>query len=437
MKRAWVKLFVYLNITVAIILASGNANASPFYFGAGHQEAKFRIVSHTYFGKAAGKPTTEMIQKDVAKKAKYIMGFMRYNKIQDAASFYPKYKLNVTSIELEGSQYKVNYELEAKGLFKPGLPYYTIAIPISHGSIYEKSLRKCEYGENVSSSSYWYHWMPLAEGCPLQENVDYVKIHVRLYYISNTTSSYPEYDRLLQNGELKISMLFGLADYDEKNWNPLDLKDSGAKDYRTQRDLLINRYKMSVRSWDENEIRKIYNPKAGTKLPFVEEFTKETPNGRIKIKMFFGNTGLYADSKAFHYFLADSLANDAVVIYRGHSGIGKNLSLSDIENSLGRKIKMSDKYQILFLGSCAPYAYYTDMFFSKKKSSSDPEGTKNLEIITYGDEAYFGADDSDRLMEALGQYMYYQSKTSYQKIITEKARFYLGVSGDEDNPTTP
>ena len=108
--------------------------------------------------------------------------------------------------------------------------------------------------------------------------------------------------------------------------------------------------------------------------------------------------------------------------------------MSRIESLRGLKLPLAKDYQILFLGSCVPYAYYTDMFFQKKAHSNDPAGTKNLDILAYGNESVFANVDDIRLTEAILKYMEKDKRTSYQDIITNDALYFLSVNGDEDNP---
>jgi hypothetical protein len=430
------KLVAAIAILAALVASSlANAQETPDYYGSQNQEANFSVQSYTYFGKSLGIPSEERIANDVKTKVKYLLGYMRRNP-QSPSSVYPKYKVSTLKIEDTGSQYRVWYQVSGKGVFAPGQTTYNFLLPISHSTIFEKSQDRCTVldGEKVDASTFWYHWDPYLSGCPLQENVDFVKYTTTLNYIANTKTSYPEYDRLFINGSLTVMSFFGLAEYEETNWNPMNSNDISARDYIHQRDTLINMYKMSSRVWADSETRQYFN---GTNLPYIEEFTKKTPKGLVVFRLFFGNTGLEHDSKAFHAFLKISLASSQVMIYNGHSGIGKNLNLTSIETNRGYKLPLNQNYQIYFLGSCVPYAYYTDMFFQRKVSAADAKGTKNLDIITFGDESIFGNHYDDRLVAALFDYADNNRKQTYQQIIGTTTGYYLGVNGDEDNPTAP
>ncbi len=431
------KLIAAVAILAALVASSlAQAQETPDYYGSQNQEANFSVQSYTYFGKSLGTPSEERIANDVKTKVKYLLGYMRRNP-QSPSSVYPKYKVSTLKIEDTGSQYRVWYQVSGKGVFAPGQTNYTFLLPISHSTIFSKAQNRCTVidGDDVDDSTFWYHWDPYLSGCPLQENVDFIKYTTTLNYIANTKSSYPEYDRLFTTGSMNAWSFFGVAEYEETNWNPNTSNDISADDYNHQREILINTYKMSARVWSDSEIRQYFN---GSNLPYIEEFSKNTPHGTVTFRLFFGNTGLnHGDSKAFHAFLKIALSNSQVMIYNGHSGIGKNLNLSSIESARGYKLPLNQNYQIYFLGSCVPYAYYTDMFFQRKISAADTKGTKNLDIITFGDESIFGNHYDDRLIAALMDYADNGRKQNYQKIIGTDTGYYLGVNGDEDNPTAP
>jgi hypothetical protein len=291
------------------------------YYGSKNQEASFSLQSYTFFGKSNGVPSQMTIENDVKTKVKYIFGYMRRS--ATPAGINPKYKITTLKIETTDTKYKVYYQISGKGVFTSGLNSYTFLIPISHSTIYERSQGLCSIadGDKIDASIFWYHWFPAVPGCPLVENVDYIKYSSVLTPLANTTSTYPEYNRLFSTGSLNISMFFGITNYADTNWNPNTSQSTVAKNYAHQRNRLVNIYKMQSRVWSENEVRQYYNPPVGKPIPYIEEFTKITPKGPVNFRFFFGNTGLAHDSKAFHIFLKSALATSQVVMYDGHSGI--------------------------------------------------------------------------------------------------------------------
>jgi hypothetical protein len=238
------------------------------------------------------------------------------------------------------------------------------------------------------------------------------------------------------DGKLNATVFFG-ADHNNSDWNPLSggHKDPGAMSYRRLRGYLTKNLGYQTRQLTTEEVAVMYNPKDKSKIPFGEEISKTTPRGIIRYKLLYLETQYIEDqSEAFHYILKNTLKNESVVFYEGHSGIGRNLNLDRIENRHGFKFSFNPNYQLMFIGSCMPYAYYIDMLFKRKSTDLDPKGTKNLDLFAYGKESYFASPEDHNILLALDTYMTIGGKMSYQQIITENPKHYFGVLGDEDNP---
>ncbi|MBC7458671.1 MAG: hypothetical protein H7235_10350, partial [Bdellovibrionaceae bacterium] len=185
----------------------------------------------------------------------------------------------------------------------------------------------------------------------------------------------------------------------------------------------------------EADISKVYSPTNSKNLPHGLILTKETYRGQIRIRLLYLETHLgNANSKAFHYFWRDSLKNESVILYNGHSGIGRNLNLGYIEQEQGFKIHMSKDYQIIFFGSCMPYGYYTQMYFDRKATAEDPKGTKNLDLLVYGKEMYSSNREGYQVIRTLTNEMLYSFNFSYKDMVGHNPKNYFGVIGDEDNP---
>ena len=434
MKNVFIGLSILFNSILVVALPMDSMKE---FFGARSQEAQFSFETQFFIPTSKGTPTDKLVKSEFKPYVKYMLGQMRRT-VNNAAAIYPKYEVTLNKFEKANESYnRVYVQLTGKGVFNLGLKEYTFLIPFFVGDIHKKAKDLCNAEESVDDSIFWYHWAPQKEGCPLVAQTDYAVVTAPITYLPSTQKTYPEYDRLFRQGPqggLRMTVFFGMEKYEETDWNPTtNEKDWGAISYRQQKEALL---KMGFESvvQTEAEVRKVYNPEKGKPIPFIETFTKNTAKGLLTIRLFLGNTGVNHDSKAFHLYLKDSLLNDSVMIYNGHSGIGKNLDLSRIESLRGIKLPLAKDYQILFLGSCVPYAYYTDMFFQKKASTNDPAGTKNLDILAYGNESVFANVDDIRLTEALLKYMEKDKRTSYQDIITNDALYFLSVNGDEDNP---
>jgi hypothetical protein len=410
-----------------------NNTDMSYFYSPEVKEAEFTIRSHTFFGKTKGVPSEDMIKNDIAGKMRYMMGKMRRSGPSPSA-MYPKYTtrtLNINSVS--ETEYRVDYEVTARGVFKPETSSYDFFIPIMVGALYNKSNGRCTQAipELVGASNFWYLWDPTLSSCPLQRNVDYIKYTAQLNFLPSTNLTYPEYDRLVRNNNILITVIHGLADYHLPQMSPYKSEDLAAQMYLRQRNDLINKG-FSSRIWSENEIRQFYNP-TQARLPFVEDYILHTNRGSVTVRMFFGNTNLEFDSAGYHAFLKSTLTQSGIFIYNGHSGLGRNMNLSLIEAQRGYKYNLSPHYQIYFFGSCLPYSYFPDLFFKRKAHALDPQGTKNLDIFSFGNEALVDNSDAYYLVNAATEYMKNGARKSYQQIL-KGTKFYLSILGDEDNP---
>lgn len=227
-----------------------------------------------------------------------------------------------------------------------------------------------------------------------------------------------------------------MDDPESTSHDPRMSRDENADTYR---DLRTNLLRMGYQSslWTHAQIAELIDSRA-RRLPFVEEFVKRTPRATLVIRAFFGPTGINEDSRAFHYFFKDAIENASVMIYDGHSGLGGHLDLPSIEDENGFRVRPNpNRYQIYFFNSCSSYSYYNSMFFGRKRSTRDPRGTRNLDILTNGLATYFNVthDTNVALISAIDAWANGKARVSYQEFARQiDSDNLFGVNGDEDNP---
>lgn len=324
---------------------------------------------------------------------------------------------------------------------------YPIVLPINPGTIYAAgAVRRgsnvdypCTDDHYTSEGDFWYFWNPKKPGCPLRENRDYVRIDAKVKKRANSRVTYPEYANLVDDAnEIRVSLLIGM-DEPTKGRNPLTSQDTNAKNYRDVADSLEKKG-FARRRWTKDEISRVVGD-TGEKAPFVEEFTKTAAKATLKLRLFFGPSGIDEESSAFHHFFKDALENASVMIYDGHSGLGGHLDLASIEQTEGFRITPPrNKYQIYFFNSCSSYSYYNTMFFGRKATERDPRGTKQLDILTNGLATYFYVTHNTNmeLINAIDAWAADKGSVSYQAIAKKiDSGNLFGVNGDEDNPTRP
>lgn len=436
-KKPDIKLVVIYFLSLLLFLltfqqASAYDKSLLEYYGADHTEAEINITGYVV-SEQNSPPTKAQVDPLIRLQMRYALGLMR-SREHRAAALYPKWTFSILETKKTAAGYTVKYNLKTKGVFATGTTGYTFTIPYNPKKIFIQSQNKC-MNKTAQAENFWYHWEPLIIGCPLKENTDYFNYTTVITPLANTSVTYPEYNKLLDASKtIKITMFFGFEHYGFQNWTPDGGEDWGIKGYKKQTDFL-KRLGFSELIWNQQQISALYKTKDRF-TPYVTEFNLAGQTANIRIRLILADTGFNYNSTAFHTIFKEAVAKESVIIYNGHSGIGHNLDLSAIEKHRGIKLTFNPNYQILFLGSCVPYSYYTDMFFSRKKTSADPRGSLNLDILSYGKESVFANNEDQALTRALVKYAQQGEKQSYQFIIKSSPNYFFGVNGDEDNPTS-
>lgn len=431
MKYLSIKLLSVLMFSFTIHTANAVPdNSNLEYFGSDHNEAEFSIEGQLRIH-LAGQPSKDQLDTVIRAQMRYMLGIMR-SREKTAAALYPKWTFTtLETTKISEGIWSAKYLLKSKGVFASGAREYTFTIPYRPLEIFKKSEGKCMEKESLDSN-FWYHWEPLRAGCPLQEGIDYFTYTAALTPLANTTETYPEYAKLVDNNKsIKVTMFFGFENYDFPKWTPDGGQDWGIIGYNRQRDFLKS-LGFTETVWTQDQVEKIYKARDGFS-PYVIEMNLNGENANLRYRLILSDTGFNHNSTGFHAFLKEALANESVVIYNGHSGIGQNLDLAGIEKLRGTKLTLNPNYQIIFLGSCVPYAYFTETFFNKKKTAADPKGTLNLDILSYGKESVFANEEDHSLTRAIVKWAQRGKKASYQEIIRASPNYYFGVNGDEDN----
>lgn len=413
-------------------------NEKKLYVGSNSTEAKL-----TFFGvveyNSTKTPSEKTMRNAIESQVEHTIGPM--SSAQYTAV--PKGDHTITDVKVlakKGTTFEIGYTYNGTVVLENGpKATYDVILAKNPAKIYEASfvgdVSPCTDEHYQSEGDFWYFWSPYNEGCKLKKDVDFTVVKAKVTRFENTKLSYPEYHNLPdENGNINIHVLFGM-DENTKGRNPLNSGDINADNYRQFRDYLLEKG-YTAKKWTAAEINKIAKTKDGAN-PFVETIQK----GNIIYRFFFGPSAIDEDSLAFHWFYKDALENSSVMIYGGHSGLGGHLDLDSIEQNLGEEIKFNKKkYQILFFDSCTSYKYYNQMYFERKATAKDPNGTKKLDIFTNGLSTYFHVmPDSNKAIavafeKALGYAQSGNGFVSYQSLAKQiDSDNLFGVNGDEDN----
>lgn len=322
---------------------------------------------------------------------------------------------------------------------------YEILLPFDPEKIFRaggarRGKNPCTDETYNEEDTFWYFWHPARAHCKLQEGIDYARIQGQIERLPNTTSTYPEYDRLVRGTGAKrkivVSIFVGMDDPAKKVVDPMTSRDENAHGFRRMRRTLLEMGFVNDQRWSRRRL----NEYLGVKLRgpfFVEEFGKDTPKGRLIARLYFGPTGLTEESRIFHRLYRDALLRSSVVVYDGHSGFGDSLYLDKIEEKEGVDIRLGPGYQIYYFNSCSSYFYYPSEYFARKVSKTDPKGTRNLDVLANGlMSANFAEHDANLgLVRAISDWAEGKRIVSYQTLMQEiDDKNFSGVLGDEDNP---
>lgn len=431
-------------ITTCVFALMANSYARTperkLYVGANSTEATLEFNGAIQYKFNTANPMEKTIRKAIESQLEHIVGPMS----SAVNSAVPKGDHVVTDIKVldqKGTIMNISYHYKGTAVIANGAKNsYDIIMPINPATIYKTSMvgkhNPCTDEHYQSEGDFWYFWNPYQSGCKLVQDKDYFIIKASLVRFANTKLSYPEYQNLPdENGNITIHILFGMDDVNNER-NPLQSTDINSYNFKRFHSYLLKKgYKATA--WNDAEIKAIAKTQNDGQLPFVENLQK----GKIIYRLFFGPTGIDENSQAFHWFFKDAIETASIMLYGGHSGLGGHLDLDSIEDDLGVKIKFNTKrYQIFFFDSCTSYRYYNNMYFDRKKTSKDPNGTKKLDIFTNGLATTFDSMQTSNaaLATALEMSLDYAANgtnfVSYQTLAKQiDSDNLFGINGDEDN----
>lgn len=412
------------------------------FYGADNQSAQMLYSSYIEVALPVGITTNDAVLRDPVKSEMQEIIVSQIQHTFGAFTEHPGFKKNpgiikakgipvITSAEVNTAlgTVKVNYTYEDTVVFKQrimknGPTKINFVLPKDPTTIYSKGFRKngtvnkCTDEHYNSEGDFWYFWNPKMTGCPIKSE-DLVKITAGILPIANTALTYPYYDKILgDNGNGKKFKIVYLVGIDE-NFKKGDL---GRETFNEAIDLMKqNGYKLAP------------NGAARKKL-----LTYSTPDVDVELEISLVNP----DSVAFVEAAAAGLEASDIFIYDGHSGLGGYLNIDRFKTELGRDIKLPvDKNQIFYFNGCSTFSYYNHDYFELKKTSQDPEGRTNLDLLTTSIGATFdiGARHDVELITGitLGKRPSWQTILDNIYRVDRSQSALTHVNGDEDNPKTP
>lgn len=410
------------------------------------------------------KPSVAEAREQVEEQVQHMFGPMERSSVMAAPKEDHKITVKAAGIEkIEEGRWRIQYDYEGTIVLENGpRTRYQFVLPVDPDKIYEAAMvgskNPCTDEHYQSEGDFWYFWSPAGWGkdefpkCRLRSNEngrveegeDYELVNARVERLAKDRTTYPEYDRLAVKNVIDVHLFYGM-DEAKGVVDPYKSRDINADVYRGVAKGL-KAMGFEIRKWSRDEIDSVVPPASAEGAVFVEEAVKEFNGGlKMRVRLFFGHTGIDEESTGFHYFFRDALKNSAVMVYNGHSGLGGHLDLQAIADLHGFRIQPNrNRYQIYFFNSCTSYTYYNTTYFNRKrkkgKKGVDPAGTKNLDIMANGlATAFEGMVEVDLAMiGAIDKFATRKTWTSFQRIARDVDTDNLfTVNGDEDNPTSP
>lgn len=340
------------------------------------------------------------------------------------------YKI-VSQKNIESGRVQINYHFsgkvnfESKSFGRKSKISVPIRLPFALDKVYQLGIvrgkNKCTDSHYNSEGDFFYFWDPDQRGCPLKnDKVNVVRVNATLKKLPNTKRTYPEYHKLYQKKNLDISVFVGYIDkptaFDDGTimFNELSeyLEEEGFS-------ISVSKEAFSVNRRKGQSHYRVFEKKKRNYLGFEQN---------IRVKLLLADTDISAKDRTFQTYYLDSLLNDDIIAYDGHSGLGANIGADYLED-----FKLSGSYQILFLNGCSSYPYFNSSYFERKRG-----GTKNLEIITSGQSTLTSTSFSN-MIAFLDTFL--KGKTNSYQTILDKIElsngdietYLMGVNGDEDN----
>lgn len=248
--------------------------------------------------------------------------------------------------------------------------YFNVPLPTNPFKAYRKECTDSHYdtfGDN------WYFYDPFRQGCkslsqaPLAKNV---VIQVKKSKSRNIQRS-AELPLLRgDNGNGDLFSIYLIHGFSEDKKDP---EDDGRLNYEIAHEYLLEKG-FTVEKLKKNTPYPLNLYKKSVTLSSGETI-------RIEVKSLLVETGIESSSKVFADFFKQAVAKADVIIYEGHSGLGGNLNIQELERKAG-KFNFPNKKQIFYFDSCSSYSYYLDHFNAYKTKT-------NIDVVTNGLSSYF------------------------------------------------
>jgi hypothetical protein len=277
-------------------------------------------------------------------------------------------------------------------------------------------------GHEVSVANLWYHYRPREAGCKLAaEDVMAATATVKVSP-ENSSSKYPEYHRVWEDGTLDIVAVFGK--YEEGATTD---DDAGIAAWNSfMQELRLTLPKVAVTPSKAPE-------RPGAAFPDVTYESVLEDGRQVRV------TALLVDKVAaapasFDARFGELTPGADLVLYDGHAGLGANVRALSLKARFFPR-----KYQVFFMNGCDTFAYEDDSLVKARAllNPEDPSGSKYLDVMMNAMPAYFSSMP-DASMAVISAFIDQSKPKTYESIFKgiDDAQVVV-VTGETDNVYTP
>lgn len=389
-------------------------------------------------------------KENIRQTARFLFGPLTHRQIA-APQKGEKIEILINDLKLVDGKVYVPYIYRAVWLIHKDAVSSSLTLPVPYSI---ESLRTPDWTlctdsdpEHSTWSFLWYFWDPRRRGCDHQAQREYQVVTVGMSETTpQTIASYPEYQRMIreENGQKTLSMTFAFG-YVNDNHRPKPFSDSdaGAREFQ----LFHSRVEKTLGALGFSKSSILRKEYGGSSTEMVgSRFVGEQGDIRVSVSVVAAagvdQMELFAHSYA--------TLHEGFFGWFGHSRVGSGFDAERFAMMVDyepQTYSISPDYQLIYWAGCNSYSYYTLPFFEMKAEldpRTDPNGSKNLDLISNGLPSYFSlnAKNAEVIFKAL---LYWQQPTSYQDIIDQIERdsarrgisVLVNVLGDEDNPPLP
>ncbi len=275
---------------------------------------------------------------------------------------------------------------------------------------------------DVTSGNFWYHFRPAYDGCVF----DPARVSTTTATVSvsgaNTSGKYPEYDKIWEDGSLRVVAIFGkYTDY------ATDPGDAGIRAFNEFVDTVASNIGAGFATTPPS-----VGVSPGVGAPDIT-FTGTIDGRQVVI------TALLIDSPKVATAAFDArygaLTKQAdIVTYNGHAGLGANVKALAAKGQFTK-----GRYTLFFFNGCDTFAYLDDKLPGRfaTLNPDDPAGTKYLDVATNLMPSYFHAMPEASLA-LVGALAHPDDPKTYQQMFAQvDAKQVVVVTGEEDNAYAP